>query len=74
MGNNCRAPARTRRSLLTNPLIRIDFIFEADSLAELLAQERRQIADGVAQPADLAYLASAISAAHGAWRLRHQRQ
>jgi hypothetical protein len=66
MGNNCRAPARAGRPLPSNPLIRIYFIFEADSLAEFLAQEWRQSTDGADRPADLAYLASAISAAQGA--------
>jgi hypothetical protein len=41
MGNNCRPRAPLRRTPKTKPLIRIDFIFVADSLADSVAQERR---------------------------------
>src|SRR5580698_11170222 len=79
VGNICRMATGLAAPLRHNPLIRNNFIFEADSLALAGAQERRQNRRACRHSPpwarhsdDLAYPASAILAAHG-WRVAAKR-
>jgi hypothetical protein len=75
-GRNCRPRAKARLGASPNALIRLHFIFSADSMAEAPWQERRQPGPALrrrsglerrpaARAAVLAYRRSAKSAAQG---------
>jgi hypothetical protein len=73
LGKNCRPRTRARRRRSPNALNRLNFIFDADCMAEAPWQERRQPAAATRtanvpghRAAVLAYRPSAKSAAHGA--------
>jgi len=77
LGKKCRPRARASRQASPNTLIRLNFIFDADCMAEAPWQERRQPGrtggrtsdpdrSHAARAAFLAYRLSAKSAAHGA--------
>jgi hypothetical protein len=73
LGKNCRPRARARQRGSPNTLNRLNFIFDADCMAEAPWQERRQPAAATRtanvaghRAAVLAYRPSAKSAAHGA--------
>jgi hypothetical protein len=50
LGKNCRPRVEARRGVSPNALNRLNFIFDADSMAQASWQERRQPGTGGAAP------------------------